>query len=94
MVLLALSEGSLGLIAVLLGGGFLSALAALRKVGPERASTVVGYQSEVIDDLNEERERLKDERNELRKKYEELRSECGELRERVEALERERRQAR
>lgn len=96
MELLALSDGSYYLIAVLLGGGFISGLVALRKVGPERTSTVIGYQGEVIDDLNVERERLKAERDELRSQYESLardnralREECDDLRRRIERLERQ-----
>lgn len=101
MVPAGLTELDTGLIVTLLGGGLISALVALRKVGPERAATVVSYQGDIIDDLNAERERLRKaisdlvaQRDELRRKQDELleqnkelRERCDELAERVERLE-------
>lgn len=99
---LALTDASVAVIGVVLGGGFLAGIAALRKVGPERTATVVDYQGNIIEDLNAERERLGKavedlvrKRGELQVKYDavlaenaELRERCDDLARRVETLER------
>lgn len=99
---LALSESTTALVVVILGGGGLGGIAALRRVGPDRTRQVVSYQGDIIDDINEDRERLRGLADELEERKEaleesyrkvladrdELREKCDDLARRVDELER------
>lgn len=101
LIPIALSSLDTVLITVSLLTGLATAVIALGKIGGEKAATVVGYQGEILDDLNEERERLRraiqelqESKDRYRRKYEEMLSEnhrlvemCEDLKKRVERIE-------
>lgn len=75
------------LSALVLALGAIGGVIAWRKIGAERASIVVGYQGNIIEDLHEDNERLHRENARIKRENEQLRVRVRSLELRLETVE-------
>lgn len=85
-VLFAIEPNS-ALTVIALAIGVVGALAAIFKIGPDRTNVVVGYQAQILNDLQQENQRLTGVVRELRVENSQQRGEIDSLKQRVEKLE-------